>query len=199
MQKEDLDNKNDRNDRNDRNGSEPPSTPNLIRQSKILSPVYSLGTSYFIMGVVMLSFYFFGFFTDNTYFSWGPPVTFFYHTINDNTTFYILLVLLFIYQIITNWSVEVILSWNLHTIQNRRHNVLDYNKKICLTIINLHSLYTQVHLAFIVTSLISQISFLVVLIAADLITLSYINYEYMKDKIYIPENEDDNADIESQV
>jgi hypothetical protein len=46
----------------------------------------------------------------------------------------------------------------------------------------MNSLYSQLHLAFLINGITSQVSFLVVLILADFITLTYINWQYIKDK-----------------
>lgn len=150
--------------------------------SLTLSPVHSLGCGFTFMVVIILMFYFTGFYSDSTYFHWGPPVTFFDHIITSETTFYLLLVLIFVHQLITNWIYEVVYPWIINTVQNQRHMTLDRNKSTCLAIVNLNSLYNQIHLAFIINGMTSQISFLVALILADFITLSYINWQYIKDK-----------------
>lgn len=151
--------------------------------SRTLSPVFSLSCGFFFTTIVIFSLYGFGFYKDSDYFRWGPPVVFFDHRIEDQKVFYGLLVLIFIYQLINNWVYEVVMPWVINTIQNRQNTTLDYSKKVCLIIINANSLYSQLHLAFLVNGITSQISFLFVMIIADFITLSIVNWNYIKDKI----------------
>lgn len=150
--------------------------------SLTLSPVYSLGCGFAFMIVIVLTFYFTGFYNDSTYFQWGPPVIFFDHNITTTGTFYLLLILVFLHQLITNWIYEVVYPWIINTVQNQKHTTLDRSKPTCLAIVNFNSLYNQIHLAFIINGMTSQISFLLALILADFITLSYINWQYIKDK-----------------
>lgn len=158
--------------------------------SLALSPIYSLGCGFAFMCVIILTFYFTGFYSDSNYFSWGPPVVFFDHTIRSESTFYLLLAVVFVHQLITNWIYEVIYPWIINTIQNPIQTTLNRNKSTCLAVVNFNSLYNQIHLAFIVNGLTSQISFLVALIVADFITLSYINWYYIKDKTVEGETEE---------
>ena len=154
----------------------------LVQLSLTLSPIHSLGCGYAFMLVIILTFYIFGFYSDSQYFRWGPPVEFFYHVVETDSAFYILLFLIFIHQLITNWIYEVVYPWIINTVQNQRHQTLDYSKTTCLLIVNLNSLYSQIHLAFIINGITSQISFLIALVLSDFITLSYINWQYIKEK-----------------
>jgi len=157
--------------------------------SKALSPIISLGCGYIMMFLIILTLYLTGFYSDNSYFHWGPPIIFFDSTITTSTTFYLLLVLIFFHQLITNWIYEVVYPWIINNIQNPRHTTLEYNKTTCLCIVNFNSLYSQIHLAFIINGITSQISFLLALICADIFTLSYINWHYIKDKTITSEND----------
>jgi hypothetical protein len=147
-----------------------------------LSPIHSLSCGYGLMCIIIITFYLLGFYDDSQYFGWGPPIEFFYHIIETKTAFYILLFLIFTHQLVTNWIYEVVYPWVINTVQNPRNTTLNYNKPTCLMIVNLNSLYSQIHLAFIISGMTSQISFLVALICADFITLSYINWHYIRDK-----------------
>lgn len=148
----------------------------------VLSPVYSLFYGHLFLVVIIFTFYGFGFYSDNEYFSWGPPVLFLSYNITSNLMFYLLICMIFVHQLITNWIYEVVYPWIINTIQNPRTTTLEYSKPMCLLIVNMNSLYTQIHLAFVINGITSQVSFLVVLIIADFITLSYINWKYIKDK-----------------
>jgi len=123
------------------------------------------------------------FYKNSTYFHWGSPVLFFNYLIDDEKTFYILLFLIFIHQLITNWIFEVTYPWIINTLQNQRHTTINHSKIICLGIVNFNSLYNQIHLAFIISGMTSQFSFLLSLVLADFITLTYINWQYIKNKI----------------
>jgi len=150
--------------------------------TRSLSPVYSLGCGYFFLLVAIMTLYGFGLYDNNSYFSWGVPLVFFTQTITSSLVFYLLLLLLFIHQLITNWIYEVVYPWIINTVQNTREQEIRYSKLTCLAIVNLNSLYSQVHLAFIISGITAQVSFLVVLVLADLLTLSYINWQYLKNK-----------------
>jgi hypothetical protein len=139
-----------------------------------------------------------GFYDDSQYFQWGPPISFFFHTIETNTTFYLLMALIFVHQIITNWIYEVIYPWVINTVQNQRQTTLNYSKPVCLAIVNLNSLYNQIHLALIISGMTSQVSFLIALILADFITLSYINWYYIKDKTVTSDEPPAEIEIEEQ-
>lgn len=147
-----------------------------------LSPVKSLLSGYLFLSLIMVSFYGFGFYSDNTYFKWGPPLFFFNHEITSLSHFYCTLVMLFFHQILNSWVAETINPWIINTVQNRENNNMYYSKATTLLLINLNSFYNQVHLAFIVSSITSQISFLIPLILADFITLTYINWQYLSIK-----------------
>jgi hypothetical protein len=148
--------------------------------SKSLSPIYSLVCGYIFLIVIIFSLYGFGFYEGNGYFQWGPPLIFFDREITSNLVFYILLGIIFVHQIITNWIYEVVVPFIFNTVQNPKHTVLEYTKTTYLAIINSNSLYNQLHLAFLINGITSQISFLVALILADFITLTYINWQYLK-------------------
>jgi len=152
---------------------------------KSLSPAYSLGCGYVFLLVVIFTLYGFGVYDDNEYFSWGVPIVFFTHTITSPVMFYMLLLMLFVHQLITNWIYEVVYPWIINTIQNTRETEIRYGKLECITMVNMNSLYGQVHLAFVISGITSQISFLIVLIVADILTLSYINWQYLKNKTVI--------------
>lgn len=150
--------------------------------SRTLSPIFSLSCGFFFTTIVIFSLYGFGFYKDSDYFRWGPPVVFFDYKIEEQGVFYGLLTMIFFYQLINNWVYEVVMPWVINTIQNPRHTTLDYSKKVCLAIINANSLYSQLHLAFLINGITSQISFLFAMIIADFITLTFVNWKYIKNK-----------------
>ena len=149
----------------------------------MLSPIFSLSCGFTFTLVVVLSMYGFGFYNNNNYFRWGPPVYFLDNEITSPGIFYGLLVLLFFNELITNWVYEVVVPWIINTIQNPKNTTLNYSKKTCLTIIIMNSLYNKIHLAFVISGISSQISFWSSFVLAELITLLFINWKYIKDKV----------------
>jgi len=155
-----------------------------------LSPIFSLVCGHVFLVIIVFAFYGFGFYNHSSYFSWGVPIVFFDFEITSNLIFYFLLSIVFVHQLITNWIYEVVYPWIINTIQNPKITELSYSKSTCITIVNMNSLYSQLHLAFLINGITSQISFLVVLILADFVTLSYVNWQYVKDKTIAEEKKD---------
>jgi hypothetical protein len=143
--------------------------------SHSLSPIFSLVSGHVFLLVIIFTLYGFGFYDNSSYFSWGTPVVFFDYEVKSPLVFYFLLSLVFVHQLITNWIYEVVYPWIINTVQNPKNTELGYSKTTCLLIVNMNSLYSQLHLAFLINGITSQVSFLVVLILADFITLTYIN------------------------
>lgn len=161
----------------------------ISRLSNSLSPIYSLACGYTFISIMLSSLYLFGFYGKSVYFSWGVPITFFGSVIYSKTLFYALLIFVFVHQLITNWIMEVVIPWIFNSIQNPENKSLRYSKGISIAIINFNALYQQIHTALIISGITSQISFLVVLILADFITLTYVNWQYIKIKEYKSEVE----------
>jgi hypothetical protein len=101
-----------------------------------------------------------------------------------------------VHQVVTNWVYEVTYPWIINTIQNPKNSTINYSKPICLTIINFNSLHNQIHLALIINGITSQASFLLSLVLADFLTLSYINWHYIKDKSYVAGDNIEAGEIE---
>lgn len=154
-----------------------------------LSPIHSLLCGYIFLVVVIMTLYGFGFYDNSQYFQWGPPVIFFDNEIQSNTVFYLLICLIFLHELITNWIWEVVYPWVINNVQNPKITNLRYSKASCMMIVNANSLYSQLHLAFLVNGITSQISFLIALILADFITITIINWQYIKDKEFKPDEE----------
>lgn len=171
--------------------------------SKSLSPVYSLICGHLFLVIIVVTFYFFGFYENSSYFQWGPPVSYFDTPIESKTIFYLLFSLIFVHQLISNWVYEVVVPWIIVNVQTSTTTELQYSKQTCLGIVNMNSLYQQLHFAFIISGITSQISFLVAIIIADFITLTFINWQYLKTKTVVGRDEesvqDSNIEIVVQV
>jgi len=171
--------------------------------SLALSPIFSLSCGFVLIISIIFILYSFGFYSDSTYFQWGCPFVFLTYEVTSNTFFYVLLALMFAQQIVTSWIYDVVYPWIIGTIQNPRETEIPYSRFTCVMIVNMNSLYSQIHLAFIISGITSQISFLVVLIIADLITLSYINWQYVKTKNFVKniknEANEENREADNEV
>ena len=157
--------------------------------SKWLSPPVALSVGYFYVLILIVVFYLFGFYDNNSYFQWGPPLLFFNHTIESSQTFYIFMLVLLIHQLIYNWCIEVVYPFIINNIQQTESTTIPYPKGMCVLLVNANALYNQIHFAIIVGGITSQISFLCLFICADFITLSYINYQYVRKRLYISPEE----------
>ena len=151
-------------------------------KSKITSPIISLGCAYLVAGTIGIILYFMGVYQNSYFFKWGPPVPFFMYEVKSKSEFYGLLTMVFIHQLINNWVSEVTYPWIINQVQDYKTRKLQYGKKTSLLLINLHALYSELDLILILTGVISQISFFMIIVIADLISASVINWQYIKKK-----------------
>jgi hypothetical protein len=150
--------------------------------SFVLVPGISLAVGHIFLLFIIGLFYVFGFYDQGDYFRWGPPIQIFSQVITKKSTFYTLWIVIFIHQLISNWVTETVFPWIINNIQNPSIRSVEYSRFICLVIVNANSLYNQVHWAFIVSGLTAQVSFLLALVIADLISLTYINLQHLNRK-----------------
>lgn len=151
----------------------------------VLSPKTAIIVAIVVFVLILIGLYPLNFYKNNTYFEWGPPVVFFNYMITDQVTYNILLFIIFVQQIVNNWVTEVVSPWIINVIQNINNKTIEYSHKSCLLLVNLFSLYNHLHLIIVINGVISQVSFFVVLLAADIITISYINWSYIKHKVVV--------------
>lgn len=157
--------------------------------SIITSPFYclSIGYTYIILTSIIL--YYSNFFHHNSFFSWGPPLELFGNKITRNSTFYFLLGLFFIHQIISKWITNIINPWIINTVQNPKCTTTGFTNFKTLSIISLFSIYNQFNLLFIVTSATSQVSFFIAIILANIISSIIINLKYLQRKYKTEDND----------
>jgi hypothetical protein len=153
-----------------------------FNQSKLTSPLLSICFGYLYILILVIILYFFNFYENSTFFSYGVPVQFMGKTITDPIIYYILLLLFFIHQIINNWINSVVYPWIINCIQDPKENNTVYSKKTSMLIINMFALYSELDMIVIISGVMSQIIFFVVIILANIITTSIINWEYIKKK-----------------
>jgi hypothetical protein len=150
----------------------------------ITSPHIILGVSYTYIGLVFLVLYFGGFYRNNSFLRWGVPIKFFGEDIVDDRTFYMLLILIFIHQIVNNCVNSIVYPWIINSVQDPKNKIMEYGKWKSLLLVNLFDIYSQIDVILLVMGITSQISFVVVIIIANIITSTFINYKYIKYKEY---------------
>lgn len=150
--------------------------------SSSLSPLRSLISGHLFLILIIGLFYRFGFYSASSYFRWGPPVSIFDTVIASRTVFYVLLALIFLHQLVSNWIFETVTPWIIHNIQSPAIKSPPYSAGVCLFIVNANALYNQLHMALVITGITSQVSFLFALIVADLLALTYVNWQYLSRK-----------------
>ena len=155
-------------------------------KSKLTSPLASIVTGYIyviIMGIVL---YIFNIYDNSLYFNWGPPLKIMNKTIDQNDTFYVLLLLTFFHQLINNWVNEVTYPWIINCVQDPKNHELHYSDNVSLLIINMFAVYSEIDILIIILGVMSQISFFVVIILANIISVTIINRYYIKSKRSTP-------------
>lgn len=157
--------------------------------NKITSPAISIIVAYVYIGILAVVLYLMGFYSNSTFFSWGVPVTFMGVVVTSYTNYFLLLFLLFLHQMINNWTNSTIYPWIINSVQNDISNHLIYSKKVSMVLVNMFALYSELDMIFLVSGMVSQITFVIAIILANFITTTVINWQYIKKKIDFPMNE----------
>ena len=150
--------------------------------SKLTSPLLSIIGGYIYVGILILALYFLDFYKDSNFFIWGPPVVLIGKTIDDEFSYYIILLVFFIHQLINNWINEVTYPWIINCVQDPKSKRIGYSNRTSILIINLFSLYSEIDVLLIIAGVMSQLSFFVVIIVANMISVTVINWQYIKRK-----------------
>jgi hypothetical protein len=151
-------------------------------RDKITSPLTVMSMAYCYVVVIALALYFNGFYESSTFFSWGPPIKFFGQDIVTEKSYYLLLLLVFVHQIVNNCVNSVVYPWIINSLQDPKNRKMEYSNTVSLLLVNFFDIYSQIDVIFIVAGFISQISFVCVVIFANAITSTYINLHYLKAK-----------------
>lgn len=94
-----------------------------------------------------------------------------------------LLLIFFIHAIVNNWISEVVYPWIVNRIQDPKStHIEEYSKPVSLLIINFYAVYSTIDLFFVVAASYAQISFLLVLILANALTVTLVNWKYIRMK-----------------
>lgn len=154
---------------------------------RLTSPFLSVSCGYGYIAALSLFFYASGFYEDSPFFAWGVPVTFMGKTIEDTGTYCMLLGMFFVHQVINNWVNDVTYPWILNCIQDPKSDSLVYSKAWSMVIVNMFALYSELDVVLIIAGAMSQLPFFVMLISANMVSVSIINWQYIKDKSYSSE------------
>ena len=150
--------------------------------NRITSPLISITTGYVYIVVLSTFLYIAGFYEHSTFFTFGPPIIFMGTPIENNIIYYSLLLLFFIHQLINNWINDVTYPWILNCVQDPKSTNLVYGKKTSMLIVNMFALYSQLDVVLIIAGVMSQLTFFIILIIANMVSVSVINWQYIKHK-----------------
>lgn len=150
--------------------------------NRMTSPLISICGGYMYIGLLAILLYTMGFYENSTFFRWGTPVTFMGATIHDEGTYYIILSVFFVHQLINNWVNDVTYPWMINCVQDPKSKSLFYSKKVSMLIVNMFALYSELDMMLIIAGVMSQFAFFVVLILANIVAVSFINWQYINKK-----------------
>lgn len=147
-----------------------------------VAPKNVLLAAYFYILCIGIFLYFSGFYINSTFFNWGVPVCFFGQQITSEKTFYTIIFILFIHQIINNYINSVVYPWIINSVQDPKNIFMEYSRFCTLVLINLFDIYSQIDTVIIISGFSSQISFVSVVVIANILTSTYINNQYITKK-----------------
>lgn len=153
-----------------------------FNNGRLTSPAWALGTGYVFVAITCVVLFTGGFYEQNRFFNWGPPIDIFRNRVDSVGAFYLLLTAFFVHQLINGWISIVVYPWIINCIQDPKAHDTVYSKCTCLILVNLHALYSEIDLFFILGGFTSQISFVAVIVVANTITTTVINYRYLTQK-----------------
>jgi len=119
---------------------------------------------------------------EGDFFRFGPPLQLFKFNLTSTFEFYIILLIFFLHQLVYTWLNEVVAPWILNEIQNPQCKYIRFSKPKTLLLVNLYYVYFTLNSFLVVNISLAQVSFLIIVLAADLIAVSMINSHYLWDK-----------------
>jgi len=150
--------------------------------NRFTSPLNSIVIGYVYIGFLGIFMFFSGFYQNSSFFSYGIPVTFMGTTIDDEHTYYTILVLFFVHQVINNLINDVTYPWIINCIQDPKCHDIVYSKRTSMIIVNLFALYSELDMILIISGVMSQITFFLMIICANMLSVTIVNWQYIKDK-----------------
>jgi len=148
----------------------------------LTSPVFAMSGAYVYLSVIGIVLWMTGFYKGNNFFNWGPPITFFNHDIESEDKFYILHAMIFVHQLVNNWINTVVYPWIINEIQDPKARTLRYNTVSSLLLINFFNFYSELDVMIILMGFTSQISFLITVTIANIISSTIINHHHIMNK-----------------
>lgn len=148
---------------------------------RLTSPKNTMCVAYGYMIVIFTTLYFLDFYNSG-FLSWGPPINFMGKTIEDQMTYYAILLFYFNHQIINNWVNAVVYPWIINCVQDPKSHDLIYSEKVSIILINGFALYSQLDVMLIIAGIMSQISFFIAMCAANLIAVTAVNWKYISQR-----------------
>lgn len=147
----------------------------------LLSPPIALTCGFLYLFLSGMVLFFMGFFDKNDFYRWGPPLNIMGKEVEDQITFYTLLLIFFIHQLINSWISEVVYPYIINEVQDLSKKEIRF-KKFAILICSIFAIYSNLDLLVVVNSMFSQASFFVVILLAEFISVILINYNYMQNK-----------------
>jgi len=148
----------------------------------VTSPVFSLAGAYMYVGGFGLFLFLNGFYSGSPLFAWGTPVTFMGQTITELRTYYLTLLALFVHQNVNNWVNSVVYPWLLNCVQDPKSPTSGYSDFSTLVLVCLFDLYSEIDMILVVSGIASQMGFVAAIVAANVVSSSAINLQYLRQK-----------------
>lgn len=162
---------------------------NHFTNGLLTSPFISIFSGYVYIVGLALVFESMGLYEKSSFFTWGTPVTFMGVKISDDTTYYILLLLFFVHSLINNWIHSVTYPWIMDYVQDPKSYNLRYSNKTTILIVNMFAFYSELDMILTVFGIISQGAFSIMIILANMVFASLINWRAIQLKNKFQKNE----------
>ena len=146
------------------------------------SPVAALGTAYAYMTCVGLVLWKRGFYDGSSYFRWGPPIHLFGKEVVSQKGFYVIHAAIFVHQATNNWVNSVVYPWIINSVQDPKCKRLAYRERVTLLLTNLFDFYSELDVVLILMGFTSQISFLITVTLANVLSGTYVNLQHLRRK-----------------
>jgi len=119
---------------------------------------------------------------EGDFFRIGPPIQLFQYTISGQREYIGVLMVFFLHQLVFTWLNEVVAPWILNEVQDPKCKLVSFPKGRSILIINLYYVYFTMNSFMVINVSMSQISFLLAILCADIIAVSTINIHYLWNK-----------------
>jgi len=157
-----------------------------------LTPAKVITVAYIFISMFIMVLYLMDFYKDNKYFYWGPPIVIFKKEVTSHGEFYALLFFAFVNKIIQTFIGEIVYTWIVNCVQDPKSKNTYYSRNISLTIVLLNATYFSINSIFVINTTLSQVSFFLVDLIANIIVIFYTNKKFI-DRIF---NEQNSLNIE---